>query len=422
MKRDDAAYDPVTAEVIRSAHGDGLLRDGDLSCRGPRPRRSSTSATSATRPSSTPAAGSPPCRSASPSSCCRRRCRCVSPSTSSGDDLQPGDVIVANDPYHGGGHLPDFNVFAPVFDDDGALGALRVDPVPPRRHRRRDGRRATTSSPRTSGARDPLAGLKIVDARRRTPRRRPLRMQGQQPAARTSSATCAPRSARRSSGAERLGEHHRASTAPTRSSRRASGPSTDARRALPPGDHGLARRHLRGRRVRRRRPAGNQDIHVHVAGHRRRRPPDHRLRRAPTRGPRSQAWSTFGNTRGNTIAQLASMVDPTIPKNEGFFDCIDLRVPEGCVLNPTEGKPVSSGTHHPGVEVGDAIALAMQPGPSRPCAPQTLQVRQPAPDVGRPRPAHRASFFDHGGEVNAGWVNAVGAWTAGARWRRQSAT
>src|SRR3954466_4674793 len=38
-----------------------------------------------------------------------------------GKELFPGDVIVANDPYHGGGHLPDFNVFAPVFDDDGAL-------------------------------------------------------------------------------------------------------------------------------------------------------------------------------------------------------------------------------------------------------------------------------------------------------------
>src|SRR5688500_12972947 len=35
-----------------------------------------------------------------------------------GDELYPGDVIVANDPYHGGGHLPDFNVFAPVFSGD----------------------------------------------------------------------------------------------------------------------------------------------------------------------------------------------------------------------------------------------------------------------------------------------------------------
>src|SRR6187401_3109176 len=35
-------------------------------------------------------------------------------------ELYPGDVLVANDPYHGGGHLPDFNVFAPVFSDPDA--------------------------------------------------------------------------------------------------------------------------------------------------------------------------------------------------------------------------------------------------------------------------------------------------------------
>src|SRR5467141_4005884 len=32
------------------------------------------------------------------------------------DGLHDGDVLVANDPYHGGGHLPDYNVFAPAFD------------------------------------------------------------------------------------------------------------------------------------------------------------------------------------------------------------------------------------------------------------------------------------------------------------------
>ena len=51
--------------------------------------------------------------------------------------MQPGDVYVLNDPYHGGTHLPDVTVITPVFDDDG-----RDDPVlrrlarPPRRHRR----------------------------------------------------------------------------------------------------------------------------------------------------------------------------------------------------------------------------------------------------------------------------------------------
>src|SRR5438876_4780160 len=33
------------------------------------------------------------------------------------DEFRPGDLFVANDPYHGGGHLPDYNVFAPVHVD-----------------------------------------------------------------------------------------------------------------------------------------------------------------------------------------------------------------------------------------------------------------------------------------------------------------
>ena len=153
-------------------------------------------------------------------------------------------------------------------------------------------------------------------------------------------------------------------------------------------------------------PAGNTDIHVHceitVDGDRLIIDFDG----SDTR-PNIQAWSTFGNTRGNVIAQLASLVDPSIPKNEGFFNCIDLRVPEGCCLNPAEGKPVSSGTHHPGVEVGDAIAIAMsQILPDR-CCPQSYKFGSPRQMWGDVDPRHGRSFFDHGGEVSAGWVSAV---------------
>lgn len=35
--------------------------------------------------------------------------------------LGPGDVVVTNDPYHGGSHLPDVTVITPVYDADGAL-------------------------------------------------------------------------------------------------------------------------------------------------------------------------------------------------------------------------------------------------------------------------------------------------------------
>ena len=153
-------------------------------------------------------------------------------------------------------------------------------------------------------------------------------------------------------------------------------------------------------------PAGNTDIHVHVA--------------ITVSGekiivdfagsddrPELNAWSTFGNTRGYTIAQLASLVDPAIPKNEGFFDCIDLRVPEGTCLNPGVGKPVSAGTHHPGVEVADAIAIAMSRIIPDRCSPQTYKYGSPRQMWGAEDPRTGKSFFDHGGEVNAGWVNAV---------------
>src|SRR5882672_11017736 len=39
--------------------------------------------------------------------------------------FREGDVFVANDPYHGGGHLPDYNVFAPIYADDPAAPGRR---------------------------------------------------------------------------------------------------------------------------------------------------------------------------------------------------------------------------------------------------------------------------------------------------------
>src|SRR3989442_14032573 len=41
------------------------------------------------------------------------------------EEFRDGDVFVANDPYHGGGHLPDYNNFAPVFGDDPTTGERR---------------------------------------------------------------------------------------------------------------------------------------------------------------------------------------------------------------------------------------------------------------------------------------------------------
>jgi N-methylhydantoinase B len=37
------------------------------------------------------------------------------------DDIRPGDVILLNDPYHGGSHLPDLTAFVPIFDGERRL-------------------------------------------------------------------------------------------------------------------------------------------------------------------------------------------------------------------------------------------------------------------------------------------------------------
>src|SRR5437899_3171809 len=127
-----------------------------------------------------------------------------------------------------------------------------------------------------------------------------------------------------------------------------------------------------------------------------------------------QAWSTFGNTRGYTVGQIASMMDPEIPKNEGFFDQIKLTVPQGCVLNPHPSKPVSAGTHHPGADVGEVIAVAMQHVLPDKAVPQTYKTGIPTIIVGVD-PRTGQSFTDHSAEVYAGWCNAgkgMDAWGA----------
>lgn len=318
-------------------------------------------------------------------------------------DLHPGDVLVANDPFHGGGHLPDVNVFAPVFDEAGRLllfasiqchhgdtgGAMA------------GGYNVFAKDIWSEGVRYPV--LKLVD---RGEERRDvvlmMRANSRLPGFigdLRSQVGAAQLGARRLTeviaeyGVQTVRDAVEWSIADA--TRRFSAEIA----SWPDGvyeadvyvDHD---------------PQGNTDIHVHVAV----TVEGDRLvidfEGSDTR-PHLNAWSTFGNTRGNVIAQLASLVDPSIPKNEGFFNCIDLRVPEGCCLNPVEGKPVSSGTHHPGVEVGDAIAIAMSRIIPDRCCPQSYKFGSPRQMWGDVDPRTGKPFFDHGGEVSAGWVSAA---------------
>ncbi len=330
------------------------------------------------------------------------------------DEFREGDVFVANDPYHGGGHLPDYNVFAPVFADDGHGGRRMVLIASIQCHHGDTGGgvpggyNVTAGDIWGEGVRWPV--VKVLD--RGVERRDVLYALQANNRIPDYIGDLRAQIGAAQLGARRLGD------VIERFGVGAIEGSVDvmidyaAKRfreevsTWPDGvyesdayvDHD---------------PLGHPDIHLHVkitvdgdeltidyTG-------------SDTR-QEIQAWSTYGNTRGYTVAQIASMMDPEIPKNEGFFDQIRLVVPQGCVLNPHPGKPVSAGTHHPGADVGEVIAVAMQDVLPDKAVPQTYKTGIPTIIVGVD-PRTGQSFTDHSAEVYAGWCNAakgMDAWGA----------
>ena len=330
------------------------------------------------------------------------------------DEFHEGDVFVANDPYHGGGHLPDYNVFAPVFASDGAGGRRMVLIASIQCHHGDTGGgvpggyNVTAGDIWGEGVRWPV--IKVID---RGIERRDV-LYALQANNRIPSYIG---DLRAQMGAAQLATQHLGDLidrygATTVEDSVDSMIDYAARRfreevaAWPDGvyeadayvDHD---------------PLGNPDVHLHVKITVEAEDLTIDYTGSDTR-PELQAWSTFGNTRGYTIGQIASMMDPEIPKNEGFFDQIKLVVPHGCVLNPAPGKPVSAGTHHPGADVGEVIAVAMQHVLPERAVPQSYKTGIPTIIVGVD-PKTGQSFTDHSAEVYAGWCNAakgMDAWGA----------
>lgn len=325
------------------------------------------------------------------------------------EEFRQGDVFVANDPYHGGGHLPDYNVFAPVVVDGHLVLIASIQchhgdtggAVP-------GGYNVTAADIWGEGVRWPV--VKVID--QGVERRDVLyaletnnRLDGYLGDIRAQIGAAAQAAERLTGLVRRYGVETIESSVDTMIDYAAKRFAEEVS-AWPDGvyegdayvDHD---------------PLGNPDVHLHV--------------KITVDGERLtidytgsddrqelQAWSTFGNTRGYTVAQIAAMMDPEIPKNEGFFNSIDLIVPEGCVLNPHPGKPVSAGTHHPGADIGEVIAVAMQHVMPERAVPQTYKTGIPTTIRGVD-PRSGQVFVDSSAEVYAGWCNAaqgMDAWGA----------
>jgi N-methylhydantoinase B len=317
------------------------------------------------------------------------------------DGLHEGDVMVGNDPYHGGGHLPDYNVFAPVFHGRelaliASIQCHHADTgggMP-------GGYNADAPDIWAEGVRYPV--LKLVD--RGVERRDVTYFMQVNSRTPTFLGDLRAQVGAAQLGARRLKDLLRSFGLPTV-------------RAAVERTIELAARRFREEVARwpdgvyesdvwvDHDPKGNPDIHLHctvtVRGERLKVD----FTGSDTR-PEIQAYSSFGNTRGYVVAQLASMMDPTIPKNEGFFRSIELVVPEGCCLNPPPGRSVAAGTHHPGSEVGEAIARALEAVIPDRCCPQTYKIGMPTVIFGT-EPRTGRFFIDNSADTLAAHCNAV---------------
>ncbi|HTV95611.1 MAG TPA: hydantoinase B/oxoprolinase family protein [Steroidobacteraceae bacterium] len=93
-------------------------------------------------------------------------------------------------------------------------------------------------------------------------------------------------------------------------------------------------------------------------------------------------WNTFANSRGYVMTQIASAIDPGIVKNEGLFNAVEMIIPESTIAHPPVNKPAALGSFHPACEITEAVCVALsQVAPQR-SAPQVYKIGMPNAVIG----------------------------------------
>ncbi len=318
------------------------------------------------------------------------------------DDWGPGDVFVGNDPDHGGGHLPDYNVYTPCFDQDGKLIAIQ----------------ALQAHQGDTGGKDPggfsvdaldlfheglpIPRLKLVH--RGKTRRDVLDLLVRNNRMPSFSGDIAAMISASQMGARLIGELAEKWGADiVRAAINWNISETERRfraevASWPDGtyeadvwiDHDTV---------------GNEDVHVHVAC---RVSGDQLvvdLTGSDARPELMCVWNTYSNSRGYAMAQLVSMVDPTIVKNEGLFDAVEMIMPEGTIVQPPPNKPAALGAFHPACEIGEAICIALSEILPERSSPQVYKLGMPNAVIGFD--AQGLMWMDQGVDVRASDASAT---------------
>jgi len=71
--------------------------------------------------------------------------------------------------------------------------------------------------------------------------------------------------------------------------------------------------------------------------------------------------SSYANTHSAVVVALSYLIDPDIPKNDGAFRPLTIKLKQGTIVWPHEGAPVTLCTNHCGQEIVEAIIRALAP-------------------------------------------------------------
>jgi N-methylhydantoinase B len=294
-------------------------------------------------------------------------------------DWGPGDVFLGNDPDFGGGHLPDYNVYAPVYDVDGELVLIQ----------------ALQAHQGDTGGKDPggftleatdifteglaIPCLKLVH--RGEKRRDAIHLLERNNRFSTFAGDLAAMMGAVQLSVKRLelliakwgGDAVRAainlaiSTSEKRFREEVSRWRDGIYKAEVFIDHDTM---------------GTKDVRVHVTCTIQDDQLTVDLTGTDDRTELVGVWNTFGNTRSYVMTQLAAAVDPDIVKNEGLFDAVEIIVPEGCIAHPPPNKPAALGSFHPACEIIEAVCIALSHVVPERSAPQLYKIGMPNAVIG----------------------------------------
>jgi N-methylhydantoinase B len=295
------------------------------------------------------------------------------------DDWGPGDVFVGNDPDFGGGHLPDYNVFAPVFDDNGKLVLIQALQAHQGDTGGKDpgGFTLEATDIFTEGLAIPCLKLvhrgkkrrdviKLLERNNRFPS-----FSGDLAAMIGAVQHCVKllEDVVRHWGTDRVNAAINYNIDQTEKrfrdevSKWRDG-SYDADILI---DHDTQ---------------GVKDVKVHVTCTVKGDQLTVDLTGSDDRPELCGVWNTFANSRGYVMSQLASMIDPTIVKNEGLFHALDVIIPENTIVHPPINKPAALGSFHPAVEISEAVCVALSNVVPERATPQVYKIGMPNAVIG----------------------------------------